>query len=134
LIRGLPGSGKSTEAKRLVKDRENCVHIEADQFFMVEGVYQYDSNFSSVAHAWCLNSAGYHMYKGRQVVVANTFVTLDQMKPYFDLADKFGAIIEIVLCTSNFGSVHNVPAEVITKMEEDFEAWDHCKQVFYIKL
>jgi predicted kinase len=41
LLRGLPGSGKSTLAKSL-----GGIRIEADQYFMEDGVYNFDANTS----------------------------------------------------------------------------------------
>ena len=53
LIRGLPGSGKSTCA------REDYAHIEADMYFMdAEGNYKYNP---SKAHAWCRKMVIKHM-------------------------------------------------------------------------
>lgn len=41
-MRGLPGSGKSTTAKKLAGS-EGVVY-STDDFFMVKGKYQYDSS------------------------------------------------------------------------------------------
>jgi predicted kinase len=38
IVRGLPGSGKSTYAKSL-----NVFHIEADMFCMKDGKYEFDA-------------------------------------------------------------------------------------------
>jgi len=37
LVRGLPGSGKSTFAKTF-----GCLHVEADMFYIVGGKYRFD--------------------------------------------------------------------------------------------
>lgn len=42
LIRGLPGSGKSTMAKEYAK--AGYVHCEADQFFEIDGQYRFDAS------------------------------------------------------------------------------------------
>ena len=39
LLRGLPGSGKTTLAKSL-----GGMHIEADNYFMVDGEYKFDAS------------------------------------------------------------------------------------------
>ena len=48
IIRGLPGAGKSTLAKSL-----GGINIEADQYFMVDGEYKFDSSKIKLAHNYC---------------------------------------------------------------------------------
>ena len=48
LIRGLPGSGKSTMAKVLAL--VGFEHYEADMFFVVNGQYRYDATRIRDAH------------------------------------------------------------------------------------
>ena len=50
LIRGLPGSGKSTIAKELAVT--GFEHFEADMFFPVDGVYRYEASRIRHAHTW----------------------------------------------------------------------------------
>ena len=46
LIRGLPGTGKTTLAKTM----EGYAHFEADIFLEVDGVYVYDPSRIKAAH------------------------------------------------------------------------------------
>lgn len=50
LIRGLPGSGKTT----LAKEMQSHEHIEADMYFEEDGIYKYRAEAIQQAHAWCL--------------------------------------------------------------------------------
>jgi adenylylsulfate kinase-like enzyme len=54
LIRGLPGTGKSTRAKKM----RDHLHLEADMFLMVDGVYVYDQSKVRAAHEQCLVGGG----------------------------------------------------------------------------
>jgi len=48
LLRGLPGSGKSTFANLL-----GGIHVEADQYFIQDGEYKFDASKLKQAHNWC---------------------------------------------------------------------------------
>lgn len=117
LLRGLPGSGKTTLAQSL-----DLIHIEADQFFMNEvGQYCFDGKRLGSAHQWCQSQCEYHLYHNRSVVVANTFVKQWEMDAYREIAKKFGAKLRIDVCRGKFKSVHAVPEEVIKRMKREWE-------------
>lgn len=80
LIRGLPGSGKSTMAGAL--SRAGYDHFEADMFFMRGGKYEYNATRIRDAHAWCQKMTREALTKGRRMVVSNTFTTLREIEPY----------------------------------------------------
>lgn len=111
LIRGLPGSGKTTKAMGYVND--GYKHLEADQFFMVDGQYRFDIKRLSEAHAWCLDQASEALKAGEFVCVANVFATTEDMKPYVDL----GADYQIVEANYPGQSSHKVPAATLRTME-----------------
>ena len=117
IVRGLPGSGKSTLAKTLVSEPA-LYHHEADQFFVSKnGVYVYDPNLIGKAHQFCYNNVKANM-EGEipKIVVSNTSTTKKEIKPYLDLCSLYGYTPFIVVCQNNFGNIHNVPQEVIEKM------------------
>ncbi|OED58118.1 AAA family ATPase [Aliivibrio fischeri] len=117
LLRGLPGSGKTTLAQSL-----GLIHIEADQFFMNEtGEYCFDGKLLGSAHQWCQAQCEYHLFHNRSVVVANTFVKQWEIEVYRKIAQKFGAKIKIDVCKGEFKSIHNVPEQVINRMKREWE-------------
>ena len=120
LIRGLPGSGKSTYAKQL-----NCLHLEADMFHMVNGEYKFDVSNLSKAHHWCSSTFLKSIEDGiDDIVVSNTFTTLKEIEPYMDICKGYNRDYKIIRMTNKYGSVHNVPEEVIAKMSKRFEDID----------
>lgn len=122
LIRGLPGSGKSTMANALCYSPD-WVHQEADQFWMQDGEYRFDANRLREAHEWCQAKTREALAAGCDVVVSNTFTTVKELRPYFDIAKEFGIVPNVFVAQNNFGNVHNVPAETLDRMRARF-TWD----------
>ena len=124
LLRGLPGSGKSTLAKSL-----DGIHIEADQYFMEDGVYNFDASKLKNAHNYCQSQTQAWMKTdGEQVnvdrlVVSNTFTQEWEMKPYFEMAEKYGYRVYSLIVENRHGGIneHGVPEESLQRMENRFE-------------
>lgn len=122
LIRGLPGSGKSTIAKKLTSLLD-CGHYEADMFFMVDGEYRWNAEFVGHAHHWCRSRAEQDMSQGvENVIISNTFTTEKELKPYLAMASEFGYNITTMIVENRHGneSIHAVPEEAIDKMRNRF--------------
>jgi predicted kinase len=124
LIRGLPGSGKSTLAKALWQTNVDMRHFEADMYHMKNGVYVFDTRKIKEAHKWCQESTAEALMEGASVVVSNTFTQMWEMKPYIEMAEKLDASLQVVECIGNFGNIHDVPSDVITKMRERWEPYE----------
>ncbi|EKF9234277.1 ATP-binding protein [Vibrio cholerae] len=117
LVRGLPGSGKSTYAKTLY-----AILVEADQFFIDKNDnYQYDSALIKTAHAWCQLETKRLLRAGFDVVVANTFVKNWEMSFYKSLADEVNVSFEVIEINGKYQNIHGVPDAVITRMRKQFE-------------
>ena len=123
IVRGIPGSGKSTFAKTLVK-KDYC-HKEADMFFVDrEGNYNFNPSKIKDAHKWCQEEMDFLMrLEHSPVAVSNTFTQEWEMEPYFELAKTYGyKVFSIVVENRHEGTnQHGVPDEVLTKMRERFE-------------
>lgn len=121
LIRGFPGSGKTTLAKKLIAENQDNTYIalvEADQYFTSStGQYQYDRSKISDAHAWCQQATQYYLDKGDSVIVANTFTRLWELWPYFNM----GYPTRVLRATGCFPNIHGVPDEVVKRMKENYE-------------
>lgn len=86
LIRGLPGSGKSTAAARIAA-AYGAAHLEADAWFVDDmGVYRFKKKGLPAAHRQCKEEAAASLGAGRNVIVANCTETLARAKQYASLA------------------------------------------------
>jgi len=122
IIRGLPGSGKSTFAFGI--QTHNTAIVEADMFHLINDKYVYKPEMAGYAHEWCQSQVAWNLNQGNNVLVANTFITKRTIVPYFELAQEFNAGFHIITRTGDFGNIHNVPAEVIQRMAGAFETFD----------
>jgi predicted kinase len=120
LLRGLPGSGKTTLAKSI-----GGIYIEADMYFTnLVGEYEFDATKLKEAHAWCQNAVNVWMRSDLpKVIVSNTFTQEWEMQPYFDLAEKYGYRVYSLIVENRHGGVneHNVPQESIDRMHNRFQ-------------
>ena len=124
IVRGIPGSGKSTFAKSI-----GGVHIEADQFFMMNGKYNFDITKIKLAHKYCQNQTEAWMktdgtqVNNDKIVVSNTFTQEWEMEPYFKLAEKYGYKTFSLIVENRHGGVneHGVPEDKLELMKTRFE-------------
>lgn len=119
LIRGLPGSGKTTLAKRIIYGKGTWKHIETDLYWGDD--YRFDITKIKQAHEWCQKHTKMHLNFGYNVIVSNTFTQRWELEPYLDIAKEYNIKPQIIIATGDFGSVHGVPQDVIQKMKDRFE-------------
>jgi predicted kinase len=123
LVRGIPGSGKSTFAKTLVK-KDYC-HKEADMYFVDDdGNYRFLPSKIKDAHKWCQEEVDFLMrLEHSPVVVSNTFTQEWEMEPYFELAKTYGYKVFSIVVENRHGGTneHGVPEDKIQIMKERFE-------------
>ena len=118
LIRGLPGSGKSTMARAMT----GFIHCEADKFFECEtGEYRYDPEKLKDSHEWCQREVLNALENRKSVVVSNTFVKLWEMEPYLKMAKKLGIESQVVEATGNWPNVHGIHKEIVDRMRRTWE-------------
>ncbi|MHB9955368.1 ATP-binding protein [Vibrio campbellii] len=121
LIRGLPGSGKTTLAKKLSKQLK-AKHFEADMYFENEsGEYVFDGTKLTDAHEWCFQQTRKWLSKGNTVIVSNTFVRHWEMKRYLQYCEKKSIEVEIKVCREEFQSTHDVPLATIENMRRQWQ-------------
>lgn len=121
LIRGLPGSGKSTIAQQM--GEQGYIHIESDMYFLVKGKYVFNPLKTDDAHKWCQKEVRVALKLGRKVVVSNTFVRLKEMQPYLLMTSK----VEIIHAKGCWANIHGVSAAAIERMAEQWEVLDSAQ-------
>jgi len=129
LIRGLPGSGKTTLAELLAEPLNAC-HFEADHYFEEEDkenhektVYNFDPTKLKEAHESCQNWCRSALAAGRSVIISNTFSRIRELQPYLDMAVEFGVNPQVILKEGNYGSIHKVPEATIQRMKDRWEMY-----------
>ena len=127
IVRGLPGSGKSTFARSIAKSYQI---FEADQYFMEKGKYNFDATKLKEAHNDCKQRVVRRMRENlfnsiffNNIVVSNTFTQDWEMKYYRSIGKRYGYKVHTIIVENrHYGTnVHGVPQDKLQVMEDRFE-------------
>ena len=130
LIRGLPGSGKSTEAKRIKSENSGAFkHLEADMYFLLGDQYIFNASKLREAHEWCQSKTEDYLEQGYNVIVSNTFTTIKEIRPYELIAKRLNVNFKVYQTNNTFKNVHNVPEEVLKKMKDRWQEYPGTIQI-----
>jgi len=147
IIRGIPGSGKSTFANLVAQALEP--HAKSDSCICTtddyDGLYSYPGDGEVVfhggekidgglpmivlAHQWNQGRARDAMEHGVSVVVPNTNCQRWEFQPYLDMADEFGYRVTVVSLFDGgltddelfYRNAHGVPVDGIARMRQGYE-------------
>lgn len=126
LMQGVPGSGKSTVARKLLEDTpEWAVILSTDDFWGAD--YKFDAAKLGEAHRWNQRSVAKALASDvRIVIVDNTNIKRRDAEPYLALAQMFEYIVQVVRVQVDIKlalerNTHNVPEDVICRMANEME-------------
>ena len=127
IVRGVPGSGKSTFAESIAKSWQI---FEADDYFVKNGKYEFNFTHLRDAHESCKRKVHKSMRPSlfnslfyRTIVVSNTFTQEWEMKFYQTIAKKYGYKVYTVIAENRHGGVnkHGVPEDKVDVMRKRME-------------
>ena len=127
LLRGLPGSGKTTLADIILQQPNNNPQeiLSADDFFEDKnGVYNFDVSKLKEAHNYCQFRCSERMRQQKsRIVVANTFTQEWEMDEYFKMAERYNYRVHTVIVENRHGNenIHGVPKDKLQQMKDRFQ-------------
>lgn len=127
LLRGLPGSGKTTLAKVILQLPSNTEPevLSADDFFEdKDGIYNFDATKLKEAHNYCQFRCSERMRQQKaKIVVANTFTQDWEMDEYFKMAERYNYRVHTVIVENRHGNknIHGVPEDKLQQMKDRFQ-------------
>jgi predicted kinase len=120
IVRGIPGSGKTTFAKMIGR----AICCADDWHTDREGNYNWKPENVGKAHDWCKRKCRRFMKKNiNPVLVVNTSTTEKELAPYIAMAKYYGYKYFSVIVENRHGGVneHGVPEQTLDKMTDRFE-------------
>ncbi len=125
LIRGIPGSGKTTHAKRVL---HSDVVIEDDDFFTRNGVYKFIEAKLPEAQAFALKrfslAIADRRNRDKTISVCNTFSRRWEIAPYIEACRKAGVEFSVIRMDGTFENVHDIPEYKVHNMSRSIENVD----------
>lgn len=118
ILRGIPGSGKSTFAAQ----QKGATIVSADDFFLTaNGTYEYDRSRIQEAHQDCFKKFLKAVERGDElIIVDNMNAQAWEISPYYMVGTVSGYAVEILnfttdVQTSAARNIHNVPEKDIER-------------------
>ncbi|MES9958642.1 MAG: AAA family ATPase [Sedimenticola sp.] len=120
IVRGLPGSGKTTYAQSLT----GRVLVEADHYRIdpETGEYRYRKSENTKVHTQCFEHVKELLKDGEDVTVANVFSLRWQVRQYYQLAVELGITdVTTVEMKARYKS-HHADAAIIERLEREWQS------------
>ncbi|GBF51663.1 AAA domain protein [Leptospira ryugenii] len=124
LLRGLPGSGKSTFVE-LLKSLSPVVAFSLDEYFLnEEGIYHFNYRENHKAYKQCYTNVHQAMKDSISfLIVDQTFVSFREIKPYLDLALEFSYKTFVLTVENRHDgeNQHGISDTQLVKMAESYK-------------
>ena len=118
IIRGLPGSGKTTLA---VNHYPHLMRVETDMFFTTGGEYIFTLERNRRAVQWFLITVADLCRQGMDFVVTGVFAAhTERLDKVVETALAHGYSVFIQTQTADYGNIHGVPQAHLDAMRRDF--------------
>ena len=118
IVRGIPGSGKSTLIKKITK---NIVELD-DYYNEKYGYYKFSYDEVPQSHKYALNKIEKMMIdKLDEIAVIDSFIKNKDFDQYKKLAIKYNYKPIEIIVHSDFKDIHNVPIKRLEEMCNEFE-------------
>lgn len=124
LLRGLPGSGKTTLAKELSENGKYPVFSVDDYFTDQQANYKFEFEKNHLAYKQCENNTRISMQNNiSKIFIDNVFSLEWEMEPYFKLASEFNYKIFVFTIENRHGgkNIHDISTEQLKKMAEKYK-------------
>ena len=124
LLRGLPGSGKTTLAKVLSEGNKYPAFSVDDYFTSETGVYQFEFEKNHLAYKQCEERTRAAMREGKEKIFLDNVFSLEwEMEPYFKMASEFNYRVFVMTLENRHGSsnIHGLSNEQLQKMAAKYK-------------
>jgi predicted kinase len=125
LLRGLPGSGKSTFAAILSEDGKYPVYCIDDYFTDPKtGTYTFDFANNFKAYRDCEERTEKSMQsQKKKIIVENVFSLEWEMEPYFQLAKTYAYQVHVMTMENRHGgeNIHGIDREKTQRIADKFK-------------
>lgn len=121
ILRGAPGSGKSTWAKNY---RDPCLVVSTDNFFIdkTTGIYTFEEEKLGYYHKCALDEFKEAIEKGiPTILLDNTNIKKVYYKKYVEFAKAANYNVVQKTFWGDYKSIHNVDQETIQRMRNTFQ-------------
>ena len=123
IIRGLPGSGKTTLANELSENGRYPVISIDDYFTDSKGHYEFRHDENYKAYKLALQRTEAAMKQGTEKIFLHNVFSMEwEMEPYFKLASEQGYKVFVMTLENRHGgtNAHNISIEQLNKMALKF--------------